>query len=93
MYNDVVAPECFLPRNIRENFAVDLREIFLQTFRAVENKEERNIRIDDLKNHSVRLDRKFFTVNLSGNEEFAFYQKFYPIKKKSAQRELTIEIK
>lgn len=23
MYNDVVAPECFLPRNIRENFAMN----------------------------------------------------------------------
>lgn len=41
MYNDVVAPECFLPRNIRENFAMDLRETFLRLSERLKIKKNR----------------------------------------------------
>lgn len=35
MYNSVVAPECRLPRNIRENFVIDLC-VHLQAFRKIQ---------------------------------------------------------
>lgn len=49
MYNDVVAPECLLSRNIRENFVIN----FVKLLRLLEwlkiKRDKRNIHIDYLK--------------------------------------------
>lgn len=42
MYSSVVAPECRLSRNIRENFAMFMKDVHeaLQTLRTVEQKKK-----------------------------------------------------
>ena len=43
MYSSVVAPECRLSRNIRENFAMFMKDVHeaLQTLRTVEHDENK----------------------------------------------------
>lgn len=80
MYNDVVAPECFLPRNIRENFATDPRETFLR-LSEVENKEERNVRINSSRTIGLTVYfSRFFRA--TGNSRGEFRRKFYLTKRK-----------
>lgn len=70
----MVAPECFLPRNNRENFTMDFAVKLCKLskrWKITEKKKKRNIYIDCLM--IISLMHIFFTIYQATGSMFQFY--------------------